>query len=151
MKPADFLAIGLAFLAIVYLGDGAQRPDDAAIPPPTADVQQVVAPVTAALSGHRDEARQLAAFYKSAAETVFRDGEGAKVIKSTAHLRTFCERAATLRFQGAFQKVPGLSAAIHGPEGALAKLLGLEVAELDHGKAAMALRAVAWACQEAAR
>ncbi|MCL4190755.1 MAG: hypothetical protein KJZ87_03340 [Thermoguttaceae bacterium] len=151
MKPADFLAIGLAFVAIVYLGSGAQRPDDSAIPQPTADVQQVVAPVTAALSGHRDEARQLAAFYHSAAETVRRDGEGAKVIKSTAHLRTFCERAATLRFQGAFKKVPGLSAAIHGPDGALSKLLGLEVAELDHGKAAAALDAVAWACQEAAR
>jgi len=151
MKPADFLAIGLAFVAIVYLGGGAQRPDDSAIPRPAAEVQQVVAPVTAALAGHRDEARQLAAFYKSAAETVFRDGAGAKVIKSTAHLRTFCERAATLRFQGAFQKVPGLSAAIHGPGGALAKLLGLEVAELDHAKAAAALRAVAWACQEAAR
>lgn len=151
MKPADFLAIGLAFVAIVYLGGGAQHPDGAAISPPTTEVQRVVAPVTAALAGHRDEARQLAAFYHSAAETVRRDGAGAKVIKSTAHLRTFCERAATFRFQGAFQKVPGLAAAVHGPDGALAKLLGLEVAELQHGKAADALDAVAWACQEAAR
>ena len=151
MKPADFLAIGLAFVAIVYLGGGAQRPDSTVIPLPAGEVQQVVAPATAALAGNRDEARQLAAFYHSAAETVRRDDAGAKVIKSTAHLRTFCERAATLRFQGAFQKVPGLAAAVHGPDGALAKLLGLEVAELEHGKAADALDAVAWACQEAAR
>ncbi|MCR4411295.1 MAG: hypothetical protein NUV77_02585 [Thermoguttaceae bacterium] len=151
MKPADFLAIGLAFVAIVYLGGGVQRPDSTVIPLPAGEVQQVVAPVTAALAGHRDEARQLTAFYHSAAETVRRDGAGAKVIKSTAHLRTFCERAATLRFQGAFQKVPGLAAAVHGPDGALAKLLGLEVAELKHGKAADVLDAVAWACQEAAR
>jgi hypothetical protein len=65
-------------------------------------------------------------------------------------LRTFCERAVTLRFQGAFAKVPGLADAIHGPNGALAKLLQLEVSELDHAKAAAAMDAVAWACREAA-
>lgn len=148
LRFGDVIAAGA--IAVILFG-GTQRHDDAAIPRPTVDVQQIVAPVTAALAGHRDEARQLSAFYHSAAETVARDGEGAKVLQSTAHLRTFCERAATLRFQGAFQKVPGLAAAIHGPDGALAKLLGLQVAELDHGKAATALRAVAWACQEAAR
>ena len=52
-----------------------------------------------------------------------RDGAGAQVVKTTAHFRTFCQRAVTLRFQGAFTRVPGLSDAIHGPDGALATLL----------------------------
>ena len=149
MKPSDFLAIALAFVAIVYMNGTATRPDGSAIPQPAVEARQAVAPVTAALAGHRDEARQLAAFYHSAADALRRDGAG--VVQNTGQLRTFCERAVTLRFQGAFQKVPGLSAAIHGPDGALATLLGLEVVELDHGKAAAALDAVAWACQEATR
>ena len=149
MKPTDILAIGLAVVAVVYLGRSPQRPDGAAIPQPTAEAKTAVTPVTTTLTGHREEAGQLAAFYHSAADAVRRDGAGAKVLKNTSHLRTFCERAATLRFQGAFQKVPGLSEAIHGPSGALAKLLKLDVTDLDHGKAADALDAVAWACQEA--
>jgi len=119
--------------------------------PPEAATRAILGPVLAKLAGHADEARQLAAFYHEAAETIRRDGTGAKVVKTTADLRTFCQRAVTLRFQGAFAKVPGLSGAIHGPDGALAKLLKLDVAKLDHVKAAAALDAVAWACQEAAR
>jgi hypothetical protein len=72
-------------------------------------------------------------------------------VKNTSHLRTFCENAVTLRFQGAFQTISGLADAIHGSNGALAKLLTLDVVELDHAKAADALDAVAWACQEAAK
>ena len=151
MKLTDLLAIGLVGAVVVFLGQGARQPDGAAIPQPAAEVRQAVTPVTTVLAGHGDQARELAAFYHSAAETVRRDGTGAKVVKSTSHLRTFCERAATLRFQGDFAKVPGLSDAIHGPNGALAKLLKLDVADLDHGKAADAFEAVAWACQEAAR
>jgi len=119
--------------------------------PPGAATRAILAPVSAKLAGHPDEARQLAAFYREAAETIRRDSHGAKVVRTTAQLRTFCERAVTLRFQGAFAKVPGLSDAIHGSDGVLAKLLTLEVTDLDHAKAADALDAVAWACREAAR
>jgi hypothetical protein len=101
--------------------------------------------------GHADQARELAAFYHSAADVLRRDDAGAKVIKTTQQLRTFCENAVTLRFQGDFQAISGLADAIHGPNGALAKLLTLNVTELDHTKAADTLDAVAWACQEAAR
>jgi len=151
MRFTDFWAIALAYVAIVSLGGAPAKPSGAAISSPTSEARQAVAPVTTVLAGHREEARQLAAFYHSAADTLRRDGAGARVLTNTGDLRTFCQRAATLRFQGAFQKVPGLSDRIHGPDGALGRLLKLDIAELDHGKAADALDAVAWACQEASR
>jgi hypothetical protein len=95
--------------------------------------------------------RRMADFYSEVAKTLRRDGKGAKVIKTTADLRTFCERSVALRFQGTFAKVPGLAAVIHGPDGALAQLLSLEAQDLDHQRAARAFEAVAWACKEAAQ
>lgn len=151
MRTSDLVAIGLACVAVVALGRFSAPSGDVAYPEPPAAAREAVAPVTARLAGHPDEAEQLARFYHDAADALRRDGAGAKVLTSTAHVRTFCERAVTLRFQGTFQKVPGLTDAIHGPEGAFAQLLALDVTELDHAKAADAFDAVAWACREAAR
>jgi len=151
VKPTTLMAVVLivAGLAATWRPSGPSpepTPD-----PPDAATRAIVAPVSAKLAGHPEEARQLAAFYHEAAETIRRDGNGAKVVKTTGDLRTFCQRAVTVRFQGAFAKVSGLADVIHGPEGALAKLLKLDVTDLDHARTAGALDAVAWACREAAR
>lgn len=151
IKITDFAAILLTVVTLVPWGRSADGPAALEIPAPSAEAKLAVAPITLVLTDRSDEAKELAAFYHAAADVVRRDGTGAKVIKKTSDLRTFCEKAVTLRFQGVFQKVSGLSEAIHGSDGALAKLLELDVVELDHTKAADALDAVAWACQEAAR
>ena len=148
-KLSDVAAIALVVVALVPWGEGADGPAAPEIPAPSAEAKLAVGPIIMVLAGHGNEAKELAAFYHAAAEVVRRDGVGAKVLKNTSDLRTFGERAVTLRFQGAFQKVPGLSDAIHGPNGALANLLKLDVIELDHTKTAESLNAVAWACQEA--
>jgi len=119
--------------------------------PPSQPVRPECASIVAVLRGHADEAQQLAAFYAAAADMIDRDASGARILATKHQLRTALERAAVLRFQGAFAKVAGLSDAIHGPDGALAKLLGLEAGPLDHRVAADAMRAVAAACREAAR
>lgn len=105
--------------------------------------------VTDALRGRPAEAERLAAFYRAAAAGVERDGQGARILTTKQQLRTAIERAAIFSFQGDFVKVPGLSDAIHGPNGALAKLLGLDAGALDHAAAAKALRNVADACEAA--
>lgn len=150
IKITDLAAILLAVVTLVPWGRSVDGPTALEIPAPSAEVKPAVAPITLVLADRDSEAKELAAFYHAASDVVRRDGAGAKVIKKTSDLRTFCEKAVTLRFQGAFQKVSGLSDAIHGPDGALAKILDLDVVELDHAKAADALDAVAWACQEAA-
>ena len=151
MKPTTVVAAILIVVGLVAVWRPASPSPDPLPQPPEAATQAIVARVTQTLAGRPEQARQLAAFYDAAAEVVRRDGDGAKVIKTTADLRTFCERAVTVRFQGAFAKVPGLAEANHGSDGALASLLGLDVSQLEHGKAADALDAIAWACQEAAR
>lgn len=150
MKPTTLLALVLIVVGVVTAWRPPAPTPDPRPAPPDAATAAIVAPVSTKLAGHPDEARQLAAFYDAAAEALGRDGRGAGVIKTTAELRTFCERAVTVRFQGAFAGVSGLADAIHGPDGALAKLLGLDVTELDHARAAAAFEAVAWACREAA-
>ncbi len=150
-KLTDVAAIALVVLALVPWGEGVDGPTAPVIPAPSGEAKTAVEPITTLLAGHADQAQELAAFYHSAADVLRRDGAGAKVVETTQQLRTFCEGAVTLRFQNVFQPITGLSDAIHGPDGALAKLLSLDVAELDHAKAADALDAVAWACQEAAR
>jgi len=151
VKPTTLIAVVLIGAGLVATWRPTAVSPDPIPNPPDAATRAIVAPVSAKLAGHPDEAGQLAAFYHEAAETIRRDGNGAKVVKTTADFRTFCQRAVTVRFQGAFAKVPGLADVIHGPEGALAKLLKLDVTDLDHAQAAGALDAVAWACQEAAR
>jgi len=151
IKPTTLIATLLIVTGLV----AAWRPSTSSertIPaPPDAATRANVRDVTTVLTGHPNEARKLATFYHEAAETIRRDGQGAKIIKTTADLRTFCQRTVTLRFQGDFAKVPGLADAIHGPKGALARLLQLEVTELDPIQAANGLDAVAWACEEATR
>ena len=149
LKTTDLIAI--AAVAFVLFYTPAVVPDVSPVPAPDTAAQAIVKPITAVLAGHPNEAAELAAFYRTAADVIRRDGVGNKIITTTAQLRTFCERAVTLRFQGAFTQITDLSEAIHGQSGALSQLLGLEVAELDHAKAAAALDAVAWACQEASR
>jgi len=151
VKPTTLLAAVLIVAGLAATWRPTAPSPDPIPDPPDAATRAIVAPVSANLAGHPDEARQLAAFYHAAAETIRRDGNGAKVVKTTSDLRTFCQRAVTIRFQGAFAKVPGLADAIHGPDGALAKLLKLDVTDLDHASAAAALDAVAWACREATR
>ena len=112
------------------------------------ELRSLVGLITEVLNGYPNQARVLSSFYFEASKTVRRDGGNARIIKTNNHLRTFGERAVTLRFQGMFQKVPGLSEAIHGGGGFLSEILGLDPGPLDHEKAADALHAVAWACQE---
>jgi hypothetical protein len=151
VKPSTLVAVVLIVAGLVATW-WPVRTGPEPIPAPADDATRAaVSPVGAALAGHTAEARQLAAFYHAAADCVRRDGAGQKVLAKTSYLRTFLERSATVRFQGAFAKVPGLADAIHGPGGALAKLLKLDVADLDYAKAAAALEAIAWACQEAGR
>lgn len=151
MKPSTLVATVLILAGLVAAWRPA-APSPAPHPAPPDDATRAaVAGVTTKLAGHQDAARTLAAFYTAVADVVRRDGQGAKVLRTTPQLRVFLERAATLRLQGAFAKVPGLAEAIHGPDGALAKLLGLDAAELNHARAAAALDAVAWACWEATR
>jgi hypothetical protein len=150
MKASDFLAIALTVFVLFYQG-GTKNPNTNPLPQPDAAARSAVSAVSTLLAGHKGEAAQLAAFYHAAAEIVRRDGEGERVLTSTQQLRTFCQRAVTLRFQGVFTKIPGLADAIHGSQGALAVLLGLDVKELNHAQAAAALDAVAWAAQEASR
>lgn len=119
------------------------------IDPPSVSLRTLVAPITKVLDGHPKQAKVLTAFYYEASNTIRRDGNNEQIVKTGSHLRAFCNRAATLRFAGSFKKVPGLAAAIHGENGALPKILGLDPGPLDHEKAADALHAVAWACQEA--
>lgn len=149
LKTTDLIAI--AAVAFVLFYSPAVTPDVSPLPTPDAATQAIVQPIGTVLAGHGAEAAELAAFYHVVANTVSRDGDGEKIVKTTPQLRTFLERSVTLRFQGIFSKVPNLSEAIHGPSGALSQMLGLEVAELDHVKTAAALDAVAWACQEASR
>ncbi len=151
MKPTTLPAVVLILTGLVATWRPT-APAPSLIPAPAAvSTRAAVGPVSVRLAGHADEARQLAAFYHAAADCLRRDGAGEKVVKTTSDLRTFCQKAVTLRFQGAFARAPGLAETIHGPEGALAKLLGLDVVELDHIRAAVAMDAIAWACQEATR
>lgn len=92
-KLTDMAAIVLVALVFVPWGTGASKPTTPVIPAPSAEAKAVVGPITTVLAGHRDQAGELAAFYHSAADTLRRDGAGAKVVKNTSRLRTFCEGA----------------------------------------------------------
>jgi len=150
MKPTTILAAVLVAAGSLYWWNPqAEAPDTPVIQPPTAELRALVNPITVKLIGHSAEAKLLAAFYYEASETVRRDERNGKIIKTKSHFAIFCERATTLRFQGAFTKVSGLAEAIHGETGVLAYVLQLGPGELDHTRAAIVLEAIAWACQEA--
>ncbi len=150
MKPTTLMGLVMIAAAVTAMWRPDAPPVETTVEAPDATVQAVVAPVSAKLAERSGEAWQLAAFYAAAAEAIRRDGQGDRIVRTTGELRTFLERTATIRFQGAFRQVPGLADAIHGPKGALAQLLDLEATDLDHDRAAAALDAVAWACGEAA-
>lgn len=150
MKPTTIFAVVLVAAGSLYWWNPqVTSPQTPVIEPPGVALQSLVAPITKKLNGNPEEAKLLAAFYYEASETIRRDGLNAKIVKTKSHLVTFCERAASLRFQTTFAKVPGLATVIHGPDGVLAKVLNLEPGELDHAKSAEVLHAIAWACQEA--
>ncbi len=145
-------AILLTYGALSIWKPGLPGPEPAPkIITPAVVLQDIVKPITELLNdnGSHGQASILAAFYFEASKTIRRDGNHGRILKTKDHLRTFCVRAATLRFQGIFKGVPGLSATIHGKDGVLSKIIGLEAGVLDHEKSADALHAVAWACQEA--
>ncbi|HDZ26234.1 hypothetical protein LCGC14_0809500 [marine sediment metagenome] len=151
MKPTTITAIVLVTFGVFsILRSGQAKPDQVpALDAPSAELQVIVKPITEVLNGYPKQASVLSSFYLEASKTIRRDGRNAKIIRSKNHLRTFGDRAVTLRFQEIFQKVPGLSKAIHGKSGALSQVLGLDPGPLDHEKTADAFYAVAWACQEA--
>lgn len=148
IAAVTLIAVGVLSVWKPGIGTGVDR--RSAITAPDVATQKIVAPITEVLNGHSKQANTLAVFYFEASETIRREGKaGGRIVKTKSHLRIFCKRAATLRFQEVFKKVPGLAEAVHGGNGALSKILGLKSGPLDHGKAADALHAVAWACQEA--
>lgn len=143
-------AVLIAFGVLSVWKPSLKGPDDIPdINAPSASLQVMVKLITELLNGHSEQARILAEFYFESSKTIRRDGQNEKIIKTKHTLKLFLERAATLRFAGTFQEIHGLADVIHGEDGALAKIVGLEAGLLDHEKSADALHAVAWACQEA--
>ena len=152
MKTSTVLAVVLVAAGLIpFLSKKeASIPEVPEIGPPSAELRVAVEPIILKFSDrHRKQAAELSAFYLDVSEVIRRDGKNERILKTYAQLRTFCERAVTIRFAGAFSEVPGLAAAIHGNGGALSKLLGLSPGAMDHEKVADAFHAIAWACQEA--
>lgn len=149
MKSTTVLATILIVVGCLYTWKQQASAPMQVIDPPDAELQEIVLPVKNVLIGHPNEAKELASFYLEASEVIRRDGLNEKIVKTNSNLRTFCQRAVTLRFKGIFVKIPGLADAIHGKDGVMATVLGLEASEFDYTKAADAFHAIAWACQEA--
>lgn len=151
MKTSTILASVLVVIGLFYsLKKEETNTPDTKIDPPSEDLQLIVSPVANLFSRDTfEQAAELSAFYLEASKVIRRDGENDKVVKTSSHLKTFCERSVVLRFKGVFDKVPGLSNAIHGENGALMEILGDDPGVMDHEKVADALHAIAWACQEA--
>ncbi len=144
-KTSDWLfVVALAVLIVPRLGLSDGGTPTPTIPEPSAELKSLCGPVTAKLQGHA-QAGELAAFYLAYADVLKRDA-GEKIVKTTARLRTHNQRSVTLRFQGAFSKVPGLALAI---DAVLVAHLGTKVADLDYARATEAMTALAWAAQEA--
>jgi hypothetical protein len=145
MKPSTIMMIGgvLLLVAAFYPKGGGSpvTPDVPPIPTPSNALQNAVQPVVTALKGH-PQAEEFADCYRTLADVVGRDST---VIKTKSDLVRYLEDGVTLRFQGIFQKAPGLSAAIHGPDGVLMRHLGPDPGPLDHAAAKEALLAIAWA------
>ena len=146
MKAPVVMMFGAAaLLLLVGLSQFGPSPAETpTIPAPSATLQEAVKPVTAALHGH-PQAAELANCYRTLADVVGRDST---VIKTKHDLVRYLKNGVTLRFQGIFQKVPGLSDKIHGPTGVLMTHLGPDPGELDHAAAKQALLAIAWAATQ---
>lgn len=107
-----------------------------------ADHQALAKPLRELVRSHPQK-RQLGGFYLAMADLLPRLPQET----TASQFRSAMEKAVLLRFSGEFQKLEGLGQAIHGPEGLIAKIYGLESGKLDVPKMQAALRAVAWACQ----
>lgn len=113
---------------------------------PAADVQELVQPILAVVSGK--DASAVAQFYRTLSETVSKEGPYA--VDSTRTLRELHELTA-----GAYavehdleNKFPGLSRAINQ---ALVDGLGLEDKPLDRQRTVDLLKGIAWACDGGSR
>lgn len=138
--PLLLVLIG-AFLA---LGGGVHVPapppaPGTIVPAPSAELQAAVAPVTAALKGHADEAAKLAAWFRDAALVI------APNAKSSAQVRQALILGGQALFAGGLKgKVPG------GAEAVDAVLLKYaDTQPYDAAKTAAALNAISWACSQA--
>lgn len=144
--------VGLALIAIALFGGKAKdAPPTVAAWSPSAQAAAAVAPIRTLLAGQPVTAEALGGYYAAAAtdlRTAPKLADGTLLVPTTGQLRVFLERSITIRFAGKLTPVPGLGAAIHGPDGALAKLVGLEAKQLDAAQAADALDAIAWACRQ---
>ncbi len=144
LKAIDLLLVAALAIVIVPRLKAPDGPDVPTIPEPSVELRMLCGPVVEKLKGH-PQAGELAAFYAAYADVLKRDASE-KTVKTTARLRTHNQRSVTLRFQGAFSKVPGLAGAI---DAVLVAHLGTKVTDLDYARASEAMLALAWAAQEA--
>lgn len=147
-----FALVPLAAALVLYVAQYGVRPPELSLPSwfgtSTSSVSipsehAVVARPLRELVRSHPQRNQLGSFYLAMAELLPKLPSDV----TAAQMRQWLEQAVTLRFSGEFQQLPGLGQAIHGPEGVIAKIYGLDQGKLDVPKMQAALRAVAWACQ----
>lgn len=112
------------------------------IVPSEAD-KTAVSAVTAVLSGHPTEARNMANYFADFAALVQKKPD---LFKTASGLREHHSKATELYPDLAPVAAPGLSAAI---DGALKAMLGMEDQTIDPARSTAALNALSWACLEA--
>lgn len=134
------VAAWMAYTRYGYLIEPVLNPVPAVAIPP--DHQAIAQPVRDLVAAHPQK-QELFAFYMALAETVPRLPDTA----TGKQVRDWFENAAKLMFGDTFQKVPGLAERIHGQNGVIAQIYGLEPGKLDKPKMQSALKAVAWACR----
>lgn len=130
----------------------AQRPDllpsiFPKTPIPSAEAskaREIVGPVISRCT--KRQRAELAAFYASAARAVPKLARHDPNL-TTARMRSILELAVRVQFAGEWERVPGLADAIHGPNGAIAQLYGLDQGKLDADKFARTLAGIAEAIQ----
>lgn len=146
-KKTDLLA--LVLLAVFFWNPEwpTLGPDVPDVPAPSAELQALVKPVAELLAGY-EQTKEFSAFYVAFADVVERDGKGEKILGNSLVVREYNRQAMDLMWQGRWQKVPGLSAAV---DGVLLQHAGDDpkLEDTQRAKLVAALRAVAWAAQEA--
>jgi hypothetical protein len=131
------LVVALGLLAYNNLPQGADVSADAK------RAQQIMAePLSRTSSQQR---KQLAAFYSGVARLLPNLKEAAPDLDNTK-FRKVLELAARLYFSKSFPKTAGLADSIHGPNGVIAQLYGLDTGPLDVERMARTLNAIAEAC-----
>lgn len=123
------------------------RPD---VPAPRPELQQRVAPITAALEDQPQKAAALAAFYRDFAAVIERDAEG-QIVSAVGVFRTAHNRALRLLVQQTPSAGGDIGALIDGAlEPAIGKAPSTKLAGELRQKLIETLRAVSWACGQAA-